>query len=319
MTTTSQAIAVVATAFGGPDVVSLTTVDLPAPGPGEVTIEVRAAAVNPIDYKLFSGAYGADPSSLPMRLGMELAGVVTAVGPDAVGVVGPLAVGDEVVAYPVSGAYAGAVTVPGSSVLPKPSGVRFEVAAGLLLVGATAAQLVDATGLASGETVLIHGVAGSVGVIAAQLALNLGASVIGTAAPHRHEALRELGIIPVEYGAGLADRVREAAPSGVDAAFDTVGTDEAVDVSWELLADRDRLVSAAAFGRAGDGVRLIGAGPGADPGTELRSAARAGLLEDLGRGALTLPVAATYPLASVVEALQLVADGHAGGKVVLIP
>lgn len=320
--TTSQSTqtrAVVATAFGGPDVLSVVTKDLPAPGPGEVTVEVRAAAVNPIDYKVFSGAMGADPSTLPQPVGLELAGVVTAVGPDAQGAVGPVAVGDEVVAYPVTGAYAEAVTVPASSVLPKPADVSFEAASGLLLVGATAAHLLEATGLRSGETVLIHGVAGSVGMLAAQLALNAGATVVGTAAEHRHEALRALGVVPVTYGPGLADRVREAAPQGIDAAFDTVGTDEAVDVSWQLLADRDRLVSVAAFARAGDGVRLIGGGPGADPGTELRMAARAGLVDDLAAGRVSVPVAATFPLDEAQAAVRLVADGHAGGKVVLVP
>jgi len=288
-----------------------------------VTIDVRAAGVNPIDLKLASGAMGADESRLPMPLGLEVAGVVTAVGPGperAQGPAGPVAVGDEVIGYPVSGGYADAVTVPATSVYPKPSTLSFEEAAGLSLTGVTAYHLLEATGVVAGDTVLVHGSSGGVGLMTAQLALLRGATVVGTAAPRRHDLLRDLGVVPVEYGDGLLERVRAAAPQGVDVALDTVGTDEAVDVSLALVRDRHRIATVAAFGRAGrDGIQLLGGGPGADPGTDIRERGRLVLTGLAEAGRLRVLVARSFPLEQAGEAHRLVGDGHAGGKVVLVP
>jgi NADPH:quinone reductase len=312
-----MATAIVATAFGGPEVLAERDVQVPPPGAHEVTVRVRAASINPIDHKLFSGAFGADPAQLPKRVGLEAAGVVTAVGEGATA-----AVGDEVIVYGAgaAGLFATEVTVPDSALTPKPAGLGWDVASGLMLAGVTAAHTVAATEVEDGDTVLVHGAAGSVGLLAAQLAIHRGARVIGTAAPARHEALRGYGIEPVAYGDGLADRVRALAPDGVSAAIDTVGTDEAVDVSLELVADKARIATIAAFGRAGEaGIKALGGGPGADPGTELRNAARAELAELAGAGKLTVVVARTYPLAEAVAAMAFVAEGHAGGKVALIP
>jgi NADPH:quinone reductase-like Zn-dependent oxidoreductase len=308
---------VVATGYGGPEVLSV--VDLPAPEPGadEVRIAVRAAGVNPIDYKTYSGAFGSDPSALPMRLGAEAAGVVTAVGSDAATT---LSVGDEVIAYRVPGAYAAEVVVPAAAVVPKPPGVTWEEAGGLLLTGGTAVHTIAAVDLQPGETVLIHGGSGGVGLMAVQLAAERGATVIATASAARHELLRELGAIPVAYGDGLADRVRAVAPGGVDAALDLIGTDEAVDVSLELVADRQRIATIAAFGRAAqDGIQLLGGGPGADPGTEIRSAAREQLTEAVAAGRLRVFVARAYPLADAAEAHRDIRTGHTTGKIVLVP
>ncbi len=312
--------AVVATRYGGPEVLSTTDVDVAAPGPGEVTVEVRAAGINPIDYKIVGGMMGADEAALPLRVGLEVSGVVTAVGDDASGPAGEISVGDEVIGYPVSGGYAAALNVPAGSVLPKPAGMSFEQAAGLSLTGVTGYHLVEATGVTLGDTVLVHGVAGGVGQMAAQIALDRGATVIGTAALGRHERLREDGVVPVEYGEGLADRVRAVAPEGVDVALDTIGTDEAVDVSLELVEDKDRIATVAAFAQAGDaGIQLLGNGPGADPGTEIRDRGRLVLTALVDRGLLHVTVARTFPLAQAADAVALVAEGHAGGKVVLVP
>jgi NADPH:quinone reductase-like Zn-dependent oxidoreductase len=152
-----------------------------------------------------------------------------------------------------------------------------------------------------------------------QLAVAEGATVVTTAAQRHHETLRGYGATPVAYGPGLLERVREAAPQGVDAAVDTVGTDEAVDVSLELVTDRSRIVTIAAFGRAGTGIKVIGGGPGAEPGTEIRANAWRTLLPAAAAGTLEVPIVATFPLADAAEALRLVAGGHAGGKVVLLP
>jgi NADPH2:quinone reductase len=312
--------AVVATAYGGPEVLEVVEVDVPSPGPGQVTIEVRAAGINPIDHKVYSGQMGSDQSALPKRLGSEVSGIVTATGQGAEGPAGPLTVGDEVIGYRVSGGYAESITVDANAAFPKPSTLSWEEAAGLSLTGVTGAHLLQATGVAAGDTVLVHGVSGGVGLMTAQLAVLRGATVVGTASEHRHDELRAFGIVPVAYGEGLVDRVREAAPAGVDVALDTVGTDEAVDTSLELVADRHRIATVAAFGRAHDaGIRLLGNGPGADPGTEVRQAARLTLADLAGRGDLRVVVARTFPLADVAEAHRLVQRGHAGGKVVLLP
>ncbi|UGT42372.1 NADP-dependent oxidoreductase [Nocardia yamanashiensis] len=313
-----MATAVVATSYGGPEVLSLIDVDVPDPGPGQVTVEVRAAGVNPFDYKRYSGAFGTDPNALPLRLGLEFSGVVTAVGPDAEGPAGPVRVGDEVIGR-AEGAYAGVVTLPAAKTVPKPAELSWEVASGLLSTGGTAVHLLAATRVAAGDTVLVHGAAGSVGALAAQLAVARGARVIGTASAGRHERLRGYGVEPVEYGPGLGDRVRALAPGGVDVAIDTVGSDEAVDVSLELVADRSRIATIVAFGRADTGIQILGGGPGADPGTEIRGNAWRELVPAAAAGKLEVTIAATYPLDEVAAAHEFVRDGHAGGKVVLLP
>ena len=310
---------IVATAFGGPEVLSPVHHDVPAPGRGQVTVQVRAAGLNPIDHKLYSGAFGTDASTLPMPVGLEVAGVVTAVGEGARGRAGAVSLGDEVIAYPVTGGYADAVTVDASAITPKPASASFEAAAGLMLAGTTAVHGLTAAGIVGGTTVLVHGVAGGVGLSAAQIALADGATVVGTAAERHHESLRARGIVPVAYGDGLAERVRQAAPGGVDAALDCVGTDEAVDVSLALVPVPRLVVTIAAFGRLGDGITGIGGGPGADPGTEIRDAARLRLTALVDDGALEVVVARTFPLEQAAEATKLLADGHAGGKVVLLP
>jgi NADPH2:quinone reductase len=315
------AIAVLATSYGEPeDALSIEQIDLPQPGPGEVRIDVRAIAVNAIDVKAYSGMFGTDESKLPMKLGSEVSGVVGGVGPDATGPAGPISVGDEVIGYPVSTAYASALNARTTSVYPKPAALSWEQAAGLSLVGVTAVHLLEATHVAEGDTVLVHGAAGGVGLMACQLAVARGASVVGTAAPSRHEMLHGFGVVPVAYGDGLADRVRAAAPRGVDVALDTVGTDEAVDVSLELVPDRSRIATIAAFARAGEaGIALLGNGPGADPGTELRMRARLQLTELADTGELEVVVAASFSLSEAAAAHRYVKNGHAGGKVVLVP
>ena len=308
---------IVATAFGGPEVLSPVHEPVPAPGPGQVTVAVRAVGMNPIDYKLYSGTFGTDASTLPLPVGAEVAGVVTAVGPGARGRAGAVSVGDEVIAYPITGAYADEVTVEASAITPKPASMSFEAAAGLMLTGTTAVHGLTAAGVVGGTTVLVHGVSGGVGLSAAQIAVADGATVVGTAAERHHESLRARGIVPVAYGEGLAERVGEAAPGGVDAVFDCVGTDEAVDVSLALVAHPRLVVTIAAFGRAGEGIAVIGAG--ADPGTEIRDAARLRLTALVDDGRLEVVVAKSFPLERAAEATALLAGGHAGGKVVLTP
>ena len=306
---------VLATAYGGPEV--LTVADRPVgdPGPGQARVEVRAAGVNPADWKSYTGAFGTDPAALPRRLGFEVSGVVTAVGPDL-----DLAVGDEVIGFRVSGGYAAELVVPATALVPKPASLGWAQAAGLMLTGATAVHALTATRVGRGDTVLVHGAAGGVGLMAVQLAALRGARVIGTVGGDGADLVRRFGAEPVRYGDGLAGRVRELAPGGVDAALDLVGSDEAVDVSLELVADRQRIATIAAFGRAAaDGFRALGSGPGADPCTALRDAARLELAEAAGAGRLEVVVAATFPLEDVAAAHRQGMAGHTHGKLVLVP
>ena len=311
---------VVATAFGGPEVLSVVEQPIGAPGPGEAVLEVRAAGVNPADWKLASGAFGADPKRLPLRLGYEAAGVVTAVGPGAQGPAGPLAVGDEVIAWPLQGGYASELVVPAARLVLKPARLGWPEAAGLLLAGTTAVHALTAVAAGAGDTVLVHGAAGGVGQALVQLAVERGARVVGTAGPSGAELVRRLGGEPVPYGPGLADRVRGLASEGVSAAVDAVGTDEALDVSLELVADRRRIATIANFDRApAAGVRVLGAGPGADPGTELREAARLQLTALAETGRLEVVVARTFALEDVAAAFHEGMTGHSHGKLVLVP
>ncbi len=308
---------VLATAYGGPEVLTVLERDVPAPGPGQAVVAVRAAGVNPADLKSYNGGFGTDPTRLPLALGSEAAGVVTAVGPG----VGDVAIGDEVIAYRVSGGYADEVVAPVEALTPKPASLGWQPAAGLLLAGATAEHTLVATGVAAGDTLLVHGGAGGVGQMAVQLARLRGARVVATAGAANQRLLAELGAEPVRYGPGLADRVHELLGGGrPDAAIDLVGTDEAIDVSLALVADRQRIATIAASLRGREaGIKVLGGGPGADPGTEVRDGARARLAQLAGSGRLLVRVERSYPLAEVVQAHELIAQGHASGKIILVP
>ncbi|SIR95206.1 NADP-dependent oxidoreductase [Williamsia sterculiae] len=308
---------VVANGYGGPENLELIEEPGGRPGPDEVVVTLRAIGVNPIDYKKYSGAFGDDPSALPIHLGEEGAGVVTDVADGVAGPTGPIARGDAVVVYPYTGTYADTVVVPASSVLGKPDGVSFEDAAGLLLVGVTAYDLLQTTGVGADDTVVIHGGAGAVGTIATQLAVVAGATVVATARPENHEVLRGLGAIPVSYGDGLLERLRDAIPGGYTVALDTVGTDEAIDTSLELVGDRTRIASIAAFGRASDGIVILdGSG---DSSKHNRDVARKQLLDQLANGELTVTTAKEFSLADAADAHRELKQTHPRGKFILTP
>lgn len=306
--------AIVATSYGGADVLEFRDITPPGPGPGQVLINVKAAGVNPIDWKLYSGAFGTDPDKLPMRLGLEISGTIAAVGAGVDGLVP----GDDVIAAGQIGGYATRVIAAADQVFKKPASLSFDEAAGFLLTGQTAVHLLEATNVTEGDTVLIHGAAGGVGLLATQLAKARGATVIATASAARHDQLRGYGALPVEYGPGLQERVSAIGP--VDAALDLVGTDEAADVSLALVADKGRIATIAGFGRAAsDGFKALGGGPGADPGTEIRLAARPELIRLAGNGELKVTVDRTYPLREARQAHEYGQTGHARGKIILLP
>ena len=304
-----------ATRPGGLDVFSFEEYDVPPPRQGEVTIAVRAAGMNPADPKHVARGDAAD---FPKAIGYEVAGVVSAVGADTVIGSGPVAVGDEVLAFRISGGWAPEVTVAARDVFAKPASLSFGEAANLLLAGCTASEMLHVTGVGEGDTILVHGASGAVGVSVLQQAALVGARVIGTASEGRFGVVTRFGGAPVAYGDGLEQRVRDAAPDGVVAALDCVGTDEAVDVSLALVADRARIVTIAAAERArADGFTAIA---GAMPASQAyRDSVRADLIRLAGEGRLVVPVARTFPLADALEATELLMSQHPGGKLVLEP
>lgn len=308
----------IATRPGDLSVFEMTDHDPRAPRTGEVTIRVAAAGMNPADYKHVAGG---DPADFPRPVGYEVAGTVTAVGPDTEIVTGAVAVGDEVLAFRVSGGWATELTVPAADVLHRPDEIPVEQAANLLLAGSTAAEMLHVTGARSGETVLVHGASGAVGVSVLQQAAVMGVRVVGTASEVNHEVVRRYGGVPVTYGEGLEQRVRDAAadlPGGaVVAGLDCVGTDEALDVSLALVA-KDRVVTIAAFERAeAEGIRAIA---GRMPASQAyRDGVRVELVRLAREGRLEVPMARTYPLTQAVEAAEFLASQHPGGKIALVP
>lgn len=304
----------IATRPGGLEVFSFEPYDVPAPRQGEVTIAVRAAGLNPADAKHVARGAG----EFPRAVGYEVAGVVTAVGPGTAIASGPVDVGDEVLAFRISGGWATDVTVPAADVFAKPTTLSFGEAANLLLAGTTAAEMLHVTGVGEGDTILVHGASGAVGVSVLQQAARLGARVIGTASPVNHDVVRGFGGEPVAYGDGLEERVRRIAPEGVVAALDCVGTDEAIDVSLALVDDRARIVTIAAAERARQEglVAIAGAMPSS---MAYRASVRADLVRVAGAGDLVVPVARAFPLADALEAAALLMDQHPGGKLVLEP
>jgi NADPH:quinone reductase len=305
----------VAAGFGGPEVLRLRDVDVPAPGPGEVTVAVRACGMNPADYKHFGP--GQDPALLPLTIGYEVAGVITGLGPGTQIATGPGDTGDAVLAFQVSGGYASALTVPASDVFAKPETLTFAQAANLLLAGTTAAELLATAGVAHGETVLVHGAAGAVGVSVLQQARLVGARVIGTAAAKDFGVVEGFGAIPVVYGEGLEDRVRDVAPEGIAAILDTVGSDDAVDASLALVPDRRRFVTLTAFRRAAaEGFVAIGASnPASGP---FRANARSRVVGLAASGALTVPMASTFAFSEAPDAVAMLAGPHPSGKLALV-
>lgn len=311
-----MAHAVVATSYGGPEVLDVIELDPGHPGAAEVLLDVRACGVNASDWKRYSGAWGTDPGDLPIRLGQECAGVVAEVGPGVEGV----AVGDEVIAYRVAGAYADHLVVPVDALTPKPAGLAWEKAAGLMVTGATAVHALNATKVGAGDTVLVHGASGGVGSMIVQLAHAKGARVIGTADPSNHEYLVDLGATPVGYGPGLVDRVRKAAHGELTAAIDVSGTREALDASVALIRDRRRVATIVGFSYgAALGIKLLGNGPGADPGVAIREAARPQLARLAEQGRLDVRVGATYPMHEAARAHRAGIEMRVQGKIVLIP
>jgi NADPH:quinone reductase-like Zn-dependent oxidoreductase len=292
-------------AFGGPDVLALTEVPAPEPGPGAL-VRVHTAGVNPIDWKLRSGAMNAvAPLPLPHTPGVEFAGTVESAGPDA-----GFAPGAEVFGWSSTGAYA-ELALPGV-IAAKPAALSWADAAALPVAGETAVRGLTLLGVGRGDLLLVHGASGAVGAVVAQLAIARGATVIGTGGRGNLDDIRALGATPVVYGDGLVQRVRELAPRGVDAVFDTAGKGALPD-SIELRGgSTERIITIADPAAAELGVTFTAGGPDFQTPDLL-----AQLAAQVVAGTLKLTHAAGFPLARAAEAQELSQHGRPHGKITL--
>jgi NADPH:quinone reductase-like Zn-dependent oxidoreductase len=298
--------------YGGVDVLDVVDVDAPSAGEGEVVVRMEAAGINPGEAAIRQGVlHDRWPATFPSGQGSDLAGVVTEVGPGVEGV----AVGDEVIGYTDNRAsHAELAVVEAEHLTPRPSAVPWEVAGALYVVGATAYAAVRAVDLREGEVVAVSGAAGGVGTLVVQLARHAGATVVGLASEDHHDWLREHGAIPVTYGDGVAERIREAAGGRVDAFIDLYGSGY-VELALELGVAPDRIDTIA-------DVEAPQRHPGVKTDGNMAGASAANLAELaalIAAGRLELPIARVYPLGEVREAFTELERRHTLGKIVLRP
>jgi NADPH:quinone reductase-like Zn-dependent oxidoreductase len=295
--------------YGGVDVLSVVEVPMPEPGPGQVLVRVKAAGINPGEAKIRDGLLHALwPATFPSGQGSDLAGIVARPGPGVTG----FAAGDEVIGFTDDrSSQAEYVLVEAGHLTARPAGVPWQVAGSLFVAGATAYAAVRAVALTPGDTVAVSGAAGGVGSITVQLARRAGATVIGLAGPANHGWLAGHGVIPVGYGDGAADRIRQAAAK-VDAFIDTFGANY-VELALDLGVEPSRIDTIVRFDAVQQyGIKAEGNAAGASAAV---LAELAGLID---AGELEVPVAATFPLAQVRDAYRLLAPGHVRGKIVLL-
>lgn len=295
--------------YGGDDVLSLLELPDPKVGPGEVRIRVRRAGVNPVDWKVMSGGLaGVMDAVFPVVPGWDVAGIVESVGYDTP----EFQVGDEVVAYARKdvvhgGTFAEFVTMSVRGVARKSAALDWDQAGGLPLAGLTALQTLDRLTVSASDTVLVHGGSGGVGTLAVQIARARGAQVIATASPDNHEFIADLGAIPVAYGDGAVERIRDIAPEGVDVVADFVGGVR--HVTMAVLAAGGRHASVADPSVVETGGVSVWARPSAAGLAELSRMA------DVGQ--LSVPVADVLPLEQVPVAFARSRGGHVRGKLVI--
>jgi len=294
--------------FGEPDILEILDVDIPVPSPDQVLVRIKAAGIQPFDARFRAGAFGAYvPAHFPQGLGNEFAGVIQDVGVN----VTEFAPGDDVIGFVWANAYADHVLVGADEMVRKPANMPWAEAGALSASGQTAHTALEELGVGKDDTLLVHAAAGGVGTFAVQLARALGANVIGTSREANHAYLRALGAIPVTYGDGLVERVRAAAPQGIDAALDAHGGHEAIRASVELVPDRSRIGTLSGHETAASyGVKVIG--------TERSKERLAGLVKLYEQGKLKVFVRKQFPLDKVAEAHREVETGHGRGKLLLI-
>ena len=299
--------------YGDADVLEVREVARPVPGEGEVLVEVKAAGINPGEAKIREGVlHDRFPATFPSGQGSDLAGVVAEVGPG----VQTFAVGDEVLGFSEKrSSQAQFVAVPAEQLTTKPKQLSWEVAGSLYVAGTTAYAAVRAVGLEPGDTVAVAGAAGGVGTIAVQLARRAGATVLGIAGPANDDWLADHGVVPVNYGDDLADRLRAASPSGrIDAFLDFFG-DGYVELAVDQLGvapDRvDTIIDFAAVEKFGVKAAGNADGSSAEVLAELAASAAAGELD--------VPIAGVFALDDVQRAYRTLEQQHTRGKLVLRP
>ena len=294
------------TQFGGPEVLQMADVPEPHVADGQIRVAVRAVGINPVDWKIRSGMMGGD---LPARTGLEVSGIVDEVGGGITDTT-DVSVGDEVFGSTSGGAAEFALL---EHYAPNPPSLDFAGAAALTVAVETAWRTLDLLGVGEGQTVLVNGAAGAVGIATVQLAIGRGARVIGTASEGNHDYLRSYGAEPTTYGEGLVDRVRAIAPDGVDRAIDDAGGG-ALPALVELAGGAEHVITVADYqGSQETGVAMTGG-----PGTERawHALKEIGALIEAGR--FSVPVAQTFPLDQIAEAHRLSETGHVRGKLVLL-
>ncbi|GEC74513.1 quinone oxidoreductase family protein [Microbacterium maritypicum] len=314
-----MARAIVYTEIGSPAVLHLIEVPDPVAARGEVVVRIEAAGANPIDAKLRGGKRPSPPITEPRPVGFDGAGVIEALGEG----VDDFAVGDRVAIRDGHGTYSSALAIPTEKLAKLPDSVTTAEGAGIGIPAGTAYQALRSLGVTEGDVLLVHGGSGAVGQAAVQFAVAWGATVIATGSPARHDQLRELGALPVAYGDGLLDRVRAASSSPVTVVLDCAGTDEAIETSLALVADRDRIATivrgpdAASFG-----IRAFSGGSPV-PLTAQELAWRAEALPEtialLDAGDFTIELGPQLPLAEAARAHELMESGAASGKIILLP
>ncbi|GAA0953522.1 NADP-dependent oxidoreductase [Kribbella koreensis] len=297
--------------FGGPEALIIREVPVPQAGAGRIRVRVTAAGLNPMDWFMTSDAETAARFglSLPCGFGTDYAGVVDQVGDG----VSEFAVGDRVFGGALSRAVADYVVVDevgaiaqGGEAIHTPDGVDDRTAATLAIAGRTAAAALAVINPGPGDTVLIGGAGGGVGVFAVQLARLAGARVIGTGSATSADALRALGAEPVAYGDGLVDRVRALVPQGITAAMDLHGTDT-VQAARELGVPDERITTIAA--------QIDGITPA--NGANTTRAAVEEIAELVAAGQLRVPIAKSFPVEQIRAAVGLQAERHVAGKVTI--
>ncbi|MEV0738015.1 NADP-dependent oxidoreductase [Streptomyces sp. NPDC050549] len=301
--------AYVFTRYGGPETEAVVEVDRPSPGPGEVLVAVRAAGVNPVDWKLRTGYRRpgeTDTRTFPAVFGNEVSGVVEEIGAGVDGI----AVGDEVFGNTVAGGYAEYALLPVTVTAHKPAGLSFRDAATLPVAAATAYDGIRQLDLPADATVLVTGAGGGVGSAALQIARALGLRTVGVASEGKKAFVESLGAVHVPSGPDLAVRVRAVAPDGVDGVYDLVGGDVLAEAAT-LLTDPAKLITA---GAPAPEVEKLG-------GARVERARTTAVLDEVARlvvgGRLHPHVTETFPLDRAGEALRTVEDGHARGKIVI--
>jgi NADPH:quinone reductase-like Zn-dependent oxidoreductase len=292
--------------YGGPEVVEWAEAPEPQAGPGTIRVAVRAASVNPIDWKSYTGAMSdGAPMSGVGYLGYDAAGVVDQVGEGVTGV----SVGDEVLGQ---GQHTQAEYAVLRAWAAKPPSVDWAVAAAASVAGETSERGLRLLDVRGGDTLFIDGGAGGVGAVAVQMAIARGATVIASSSESNHDYLREIGATPVLYGDGLVERVRGAAGGTVDAVFDVAGKTPAKELI-RLAPEPSQVLSIANFAAGEDGARVTGGGPDSEPMSALAEVA-----ELLAANKLVIKVQ-TFPFERAAEAYRISQDGHVRGKLVLVP